>query len=202
MSPIVALSGPMIEVVAGKAGGLLGDDAEADRMVVAPGDQRRAGRRAERGGVELGVAQPVRGERVERRRRDDAAEGAGDAVAGVVGHDQQHVRRALAAARPSAATRASSSRASRLIMPPKAGACGRQRLSVDRRGGARRAGRAGHLLLRRGRHGKRTGTDHQCGIEPYIHRYTSPIVPAACRGEPPHPAQVADTPQRSLLVGS
>ena len=82
-------------VVAGVAGRLLGDDAEAHRVVVAPGDQRGARRRAQRRRVEVGVAQAVRGDAVEVRRRDHAAEGAGDAEAGVVGHDQQHVRRAL-----------------------------------------------------------------------------------------------------------
>ncbi len=82
-------------IVARKAGGLLGDHPEARRMVVAPGDQRGARRRAERRGMELGVAQPVGRDLVERRRRDDAAEGAGDAVARVVGDDQQDVRRAL-----------------------------------------------------------------------------------------------------------
>ena len=35
------------------------------------------------------------GDPVERRRRDDAAECAGDAIAGIVGHDQQDVGRAL-----------------------------------------------------------------------------------------------------------
>ena len=82
-------------VVARVAGRLLGDHAEADRVMVAPGDQRRARRRAQRRRIEVGVAQAVVGDAVERRRRDHAAEGAGDAEAGIVGHDQQHVRRAL-----------------------------------------------------------------------------------------------------------
>ena len=46
-------------VVAGEAGGLLRDHAEAGRVMVAPGDQRGARRRAERGGVNVVVAQPV-----------------------------------------------------------------------------------------------------------------------------------------------
>ena len=62
-------------VVAGEAGRCLGDHAEADRVVVAAGDQRRARRRAQRGRVEVGVAQAVVGDAVERRRRDHAAEG-------------------------------------------------------------------------------------------------------------------------------
>ena len=82
-------------VVARESGGLLGDHAEADRVMIAPGDQRRARRRAQRRGVELRVAQPRLRDPVQRRRRDDTAEGARDAVALVVGHDQQHVGRAL-----------------------------------------------------------------------------------------------------------
>ena len=82
-------------VVAGEARRLLRDHAEADRVVVAPGDQRRARRRAQRRRMELRVAQPRVGDAVERRRRDHAAEGARRAEADVVGHDQQHVGRAL-----------------------------------------------------------------------------------------------------------
>src|SRR5262245_53915760 len=48
-------------VVAGEARRLLGHDPEAHRMVVAPGDQRGACRRAQRGRVEVGVAQAVGG---------------------------------------------------------------------------------------------------------------------------------------------
>ena len=82
-------------IVAREAGGHFADDAEADRVVVAAGDQRRPRRRAERGGVELRVAQSRLGDAVHRRCRDDAAKGARDAVALVVGHDEQHVRRAF-----------------------------------------------------------------------------------------------------------
>ncbi len=64
-------------------------------MVVAPGDQRGARRRAQRGGEDAVVAQAFLGDAVHGRRRDHAAEGAGHAEAGVVGDDQQHVRRAL-----------------------------------------------------------------------------------------------------------
>ena len=45
--------------------------------------------------MELRVAQPRLGDAVHRRRRNDAAERAGNAVALVVGHDEQHVGRAL-----------------------------------------------------------------------------------------------------------
>ena len=82
-------------VVAGEAGRCLRDHAEADRVVVAPGDQRRACRRAQRGRMEIGVAQPVRGDAVQRRRRNDAAEGGRRGEADVVGHDEQDVGRAL-----------------------------------------------------------------------------------------------------------
>ena len=73
----------------------LRDHAEAHRVVVATGDQRRPRGRAERGGVELRVAQPRLRDPVQRRRRDDASKGAVDAIALVVGHDEQHVGRAL-----------------------------------------------------------------------------------------------------------
>ena len=82
-------------VIAGVAGGQFADDAEADRVVVAAGDQRRPRRRAKRRRVELRVAQPRLGDAVQVRRRDDAAKGARHAVALVVGHDEQHVGRAL-----------------------------------------------------------------------------------------------------------
>ena len=63
--------------------------------MVAAGDERRARRRAERGGVEIRVAQPALRDAIQGRRRDDAAKGARRAEAGIVGHDEQHVRRAL-----------------------------------------------------------------------------------------------------------
>ena len=83
-------------IVAREAGGHFADDAEADRVVVAAGDQRRARGRAKRGGAELRVAQPRLGDAIHRRCRDDAAKRARDAVALVVGHDEQHIRRAFA----------------------------------------------------------------------------------------------------------
>ena len=45
--------------------------------------------------MELGVAQPCFGDAIQRRRRNDPAESAGNAVALVIGHDEQDVRRAL-----------------------------------------------------------------------------------------------------------
>src|SRR2546430_12531896 len=64
-------------------------------MMVAAGDQRGPRGRTQRGGMELGVAQPCFGDAVQRRRRNDPAESAGNAVALVIGHDEQDVRRAL-----------------------------------------------------------------------------------------------------------
>ena len=97
------------------------DHAEADRVVVAAGDQRRARRRAERGGMELRVAQARFREPIHRRRRDDAAKGAGDAVALIVGHDQQHVGRALGGTIVGG-QEGFESVALRLIVPPNAAA--------------------------------------------------------------------------------
>ncbi len=53
----------------------LGDGARADARVVAPGQQRGAGRRADRGGVELVVGDAFLRKPVEGRRVDLAAEG-------------------------------------------------------------------------------------------------------------------------------
>ena len=82
-------------IIARITGRLFGDDAEADRVVIAAGDQCGAGRRAQGGRVELGIAQAGIGDAIERRRRDDAAKGTGDAIAGIVGHDEEDVGRAL-----------------------------------------------------------------------------------------------------------
>ena len=63
--------------------------------MVATRDQRRARRRTKRGGVELGVAQSGVGDAIHRGRRDDTTEGARNAVALVVGHDEKDIGRAL-----------------------------------------------------------------------------------------------------------
>ena len=55
-------------VVAGCRRGDLGDPAHADGVVVAPRQQRGAGRRAQRRRVEAGELQPVGGQALERRR--------------------------------------------------------------------------------------------------------------------------------------
>ena len=83
---MVAFSGADDGIVARETGGQLGDHAEAHRVMVAAGDQRRPRGRAQRGGVKLRVAQSRLGDAIHRRRRDDAAEGARYAVALVVGH--------------------------------------------------------------------------------------------------------------------
>ena len=80
-------------IVARKAGRLLRNHAEAGRVMVAAGDQRRAGGRTKRGRVHAGVAEPGLGHAIQGRRRNHAAKGGRHAVARVIGHDQQHVRR-------------------------------------------------------------------------------------------------------------
>ena len=147
MRPIVALSLVDDAVVAGEAGRLLGDHAEAGRVVVAPGDQRGARRRAQRGGEHAVVAQAFLRDAVHRRRRDDAAEGAGHAEAGVVGDDQQHVRRAL---RRHDARRPPRLRLQRVVLDHAAElrVGRRQLLAADGRRGAGRTRRAGDLLRR------------------------------------------------------
>src|SRR4029079_18696283 len=83
-------------IVAREAGGHFADDAEADGVVIAAGDERRPSGRAKSGGAELRVAQARFGDAVHGWCRDDTAEGARDAVALIVGHDEQHIRRTFA----------------------------------------------------------------------------------------------------------
>ena len=61
-------------VVAGVAGGGLGDRGQADRVVVAPGQDAAARRRAQGRGVHVGVAQAVGGQAVQHGRLDQPAE--------------------------------------------------------------------------------------------------------------------------------
>jgi hypothetical protein len=82
-------------VVAGEAGGEIDDPAHAVRVVVAAGEHARAGRRAQRGGVEVRVAQAAIGERVEVRGVEVGAEAAELGEADVVEHDDEDVRRAV-----------------------------------------------------------------------------------------------------------
>ena len=132
-------------VVAREPGRLLGDHAEAGRVVVAAGDERGARRRAERRGVKVGVAQAILGDAVERRRGDDAAEGGGRPVADVVGDDEQHVGRAL---RRDDARRPEGLRALRRPLDPAAELLGRRRQlpAVDGRRGRRGPGYPGRAL--------------------------------------------------------
>ena len=78
--------------VAGEAGRELADRAEADRVAVAAGQQRRPRRRAERGDVEAVVPHAVLGHPRVVRRVDRAPEGPGVAEAGIVDQDHQDVR--------------------------------------------------------------------------------------------------------------
>ena len=81
--------------VAGRRGRELADGAHVHRMVIAPGQQRLARRRAERGRVEAVELEAVPGQPLGGRRWDRAAEGARRAKPAVVDQDDQHVGRAL-----------------------------------------------------------------------------------------------------------
>ena len=59
-----------VRVVSGEAGGRFGNRRETVEMVISSGQERRARRRTQRGGVPLGVRQAVLGEAVHRRHRD------------------------------------------------------------------------------------------------------------------------------------
>ena len=71
------------------------DAAHAGGVVVAPGQHRLTGRRAEGGGVEAIVLQPVRGQLLRVRRLAGAAEGARGAEPCIVNQDEQDIRRAF-----------------------------------------------------------------------------------------------------------
>ena len=117
---------------------------EAGHVMVAPGDQCRARGRAERRGVEIRVTQPVLRDAIQCRGRNDAAERARRAEADVVGHDEQHVGRAL---RRHDARRPPSFRLRGPFLDhPAEFRIGRRKLfSADSGGGAGRARRAGRL---------------------------------------------------------
>ena len=86
-------------VVAGVAGGGLGDRGQPDGVVIAPGEDAAARRRAERRGVHVGVAQAVGGQAVDDGRLHQPAEAGQLPVAYVVQHEEEHVGRALRRAR-------------------------------------------------------------------------------------------------------
>ena len=136
---------PDDRVVAREPGRDFAHHAEAGDVMVASGDQRRARRRAERRRVEIRVAQPALRDAIQRRRRDDAAERARRAEAGVVRHDEQHVGRAL---RRHDARRPPRLRLRGLLLdhPAELRIGRRKLLSADGRGGARRTQHAGDLL--------------------------------------------------------
>ncbi len=81
--------------VAGRAAGDLGDAAHADRVVVASGQQRLAGWRAQRGGVKAIVLQSAGGQSLGGGRLAGTAEGARRTEARVVEQDDQNVGCAL-----------------------------------------------------------------------------------------------------------
>src|SRR5271167_4567399 len=118
--------------------------------MVAPGDYRGPAGRAQRGRVEVGVAQTVVGDAVHRGRRNQAAEGGRCTKADVVGEDQQDVRRALRWDDPRWPGRF------RLVgveadLALKFLRRWREVAAVDRNGGVGGTRRAGGLLLREGR---------------------------------------------------
>ena len=78
--------------VSGERAGQLAERAEPDRVVVAAGQGRRPGGRADRGDVEAVVAQALVGDPRQVRRLHRAAEGLRVAEAGVVDQHEQHVR--------------------------------------------------------------------------------------------------------------
>ena len=74
----------------------VGDGAHPHGVVVPAGEQRGPGRRAQRGDVEIGVAQPLRGQTVDVRRGQLGAVAAEVGEPGVVEEDEHHVGRVLA----------------------------------------------------------------------------------------------------------
>ena len=107
-----------LAAIAGIAAVEIGEAADADRMMVAPGQQRRARGRAHRGGVEAGIAQAFGGEPVDGRRPDRRAVAAEIGKADVVEQHDEDVGRALRRLRAPAATRVSS-------RPPSCRSCRR-----------------------------------------------------------------------------
>ena len=81
--------------VAGRRRRDLADAAHVDRVVVAPGQQRLARRRAQRGRVKAVELEAVLGEALGGRRVDRAAERARRGEADVVEQHDQHVGRPL-----------------------------------------------------------------------------------------------------------
>ena len=83
-----------LAAIAGIAGIEIGEAADADRMMVAPGEQRRARGRAHRRGVEARIAQALGRQPIDGRRRDRRAVAAEIREADVVEQDDENVGRA------------------------------------------------------------------------------------------------------------
>src|SRR5271157_2199302 len=81
--------------IASSASAVVRFQSKPRRVMIASGDKRRAGRRAQRGRVELRVAEAIVGNPIERRGWNHPAEGTWCTEPHVVGHDEQHVGRAL-----------------------------------------------------------------------------------------------------------
>ena len=113
--------------------------------MIAPGDQCRARRRAERRGMEIGITQSVVRDAIHRRCRYDATEGARCAETDVVRHDEQYIGRAF---RRHDARRPPGRRIRGFLLDHSAIRRIRRRklFSVDSAGRAGRTGRPGGLL--------------------------------------------------------
>ena len=83
-----------LAAIAGIAAVEIGEAADADRMVVAAGQQRRARGRAHRGGMEAGVAQAFGREPVDGRRLDRRAVAAEIGKADIVEQHDEDIGRA------------------------------------------------------------------------------------------------------------
>src|SRR5262249_4376253 len=78
---------------AGKTVGCLGDGGATIHMMIAPGEERRARRRAERRGVPLRIAEPAFREFLERRHVDTTAKRRPRGHAAIVIENDEDVRR-------------------------------------------------------------------------------------------------------------
>ena len=82
-------------VVTGITRCLLANDAKSNRMMIATDDQRRPCGRTQRGRVEIGVAQAIASDPIQGWRRYDATKCTGDPLSGIVGDDDENIRRTL-----------------------------------------------------------------------------------------------------------
>ncbi len=84
-----------LAAISGVAAVEIGEAADTDRMMVAPGEQRRARRRTHRGGVKARIAQAFGREPVDGRRPDRRAVAAEIGKSDIVEQHDENVRRAL-----------------------------------------------------------------------------------------------------------